>query len=280
MKVLVAGASGLIGTRLLAALRARGDEAVALPRFGAVPWTVEGVDAVVNLAGASIAGKRWSPAYKKELFDSRVLPTRALVEAIAKASQKPRVLVSGSAVGFYGDGGDAIIDESTGPGKDFLSELAVAWEAEASKTSIRFVLPRTGIVLSSKGGALEKMLPPFKAFVGGPIGSGKQWLPWIHLQDEVDAILFCLDHQSLQGPVNLAAPGIVNMKDFAKGLGRALHRPSWAPVPAPVLRLAVGEFAEALLGGQRALPKKLESAGFKFRFPTLDAALADLFPNG
>ena len=280
MKVLVAGASGLIGTRLLAALRARGDEAVALPRFGAVPWTVEGVDAVVNLAGASIAGKRWSPAYKKELFDSRVLPTRALVEAIAKASQKPRVLVSGSAVGFYGDGGDAIIDESTGPGKDFLSELAVAWEAEASKTSIRFVLPRTGIVLSSKGGALEKMLPPFKAFVGGPIGSGKQWLPWIHLQDEVDAILFCLDHQSLQGPVNLAAPGIVNMKDFTKGLGRALHRPSWAPVPAPVLRLAVGEFAEALLGGQRALPRKLESAGFKFRFPTLDAALADLFPNG
>ena len=280
MKVLIAGASGLIGTRLLVALRARGDEAVALPRFGAVPWTVEGVDAVVNLAGASIAGKRWSPAYKKELFDSRVLPTRALVEAIAKASQKPRVLVSGSAVGFYGDGGDAIIDESTGPGKDFLSELAVAWEAEASKTSIRFVLPRTGIVLSSKGGALEKMLPPFKAFVGGPIGSGKQWLPWIHLQDEVDAILFCLDHQSLQGPVNLAAPGIVNMKDFAKGLGRALHRPSWAPVPAPVLRLAVGEFAEALLGGQRALPKKLESAGFKFRFPTLDAALADLFPNG
>src|SRR5476649_956965 len=195
MKVLVAGASGLIGTRLLAALRARGDEAVALPRFGAVPWTVEGVDAVVNLAGASIAGKRWSPAYKKELFDSRVLPTRALVEAIAKASQKPRVLVSGSAVGFYGDGGDAIIDESTGPGKDFLSELAVAWEAEASKTSIRFVLPRTGIVLSSKGGALEKMLPPFKAFVGGPIGSGKQWLPWIHLQDEVDAILFSRDHQ-------------------------------------------------------------------------------------
>jgi uncharacterized protein (TIGR01777 family) len=278
MKVLIAGASGLIGTRLLAALHARGDEAVALPRFGTAPWDVDGVDAVVNLAGASIAGKRWSPEYKKELGDSRVLPTRALVEAIEKARQQPRVLVNGSAVGFYGDGGDKVIDESSGPGKDFLAGLVGAWEAEALKAPVRTVVLRTGIVLSSKGGALEKMVPPFKAFVGGPIGSGKQWLPWIHLQDEVSAILFCLDHDSLQGPVNLAAPGIVNMKEFAKGLGRALHRPSWAPVPAPALRLAVGEFAEALLTGQRAVPKKLENAGFKFQFPTLDQALANLFP--
>jgi uncharacterized protein (TIGR01777 family) len=278
MKVLIAGASGLIGTRLLAALHARGDEAVALPRYGTAPWSVDGVDAVVNLAGASIAGKRWSPAYKKELLDSRVLPTRALVEAIVKAQKKPGVFVSASAVGFYGDGGDKLIDESAPPGSDFLSELALAWETEASKAPVRTVMPRTGIVLSPKGGALEKMAAPFKAFVGGPIGSGKQWLPWIHLQDEVAAILFCLDHDSMQGPVNLAAPGIVNMKDFAKSLGRALHRPSWAPVPAPALRLAVGEFAEALLSGQRAVPRKLESAGFKFQFPTLDQALANLFP--
>jgi uncharacterized protein (TIGR01777 family) len=279
MRVLVAGASGLIGSRLLAALRARGDEAIALPRLGTAAWSVDGADAVVNLAGASIAGKRWSPAYKKELVDSRVLPTRALVEAIGKAEKKPSVLVNGSAVGYYGDGGDSVIDESARPGSDFLADLAAAWEAEALRAPVRAVLPRTGVVLSSKGGALEKMIPPFKAFVGGPIGSGKQWLPWIHLDDEVSALLFCLDHERLQGPVNLAAPGIVDMKDFAKALGRALHRPAWAPVPAAALRLAVGGFAEALLSGQRAIPKKLESEGFKFKFPTLDAALADLFPK-
>ena len=279
MKVLVAGASGLIGTRLLASLRARGDEAVALPRFGSAPWNVEGADAVVNLAGANVGGKRWSEAYKKELIESRVQPTRALIEAIRGSARKPRVLVNASAVGYYGDGGDELITESSPAGQDFLASLVVAWEAEAAKSPIRTIMPRTGIVLAPKGGALEKMVPPFRAFVGGPIGSGKQWLPWIHLQDEVDAILFCLDHQTLQGPVNLAAPGIVNMKEFAKALGRALHRPSWAPVPAPMLRLAVGEFAEALLSGQRAVPKKLESAGFKFKFPSLDAALADLFPQ-
>ncbi|HEX4386631.1 MAG TPA: TIGR01777 family oxidoreductase [Myxococcales bacterium] len=278
MKVVIAGASGLIGSRLLAALRARGDEAVALPRFGTAPWNVEGVDAVVNLAGASVAGKRWSEAYKKELTDSRILPTRALVEAIRAAGKKPRVLVNASAVGFYGDGGDELVTESSPPGKDFLAGLVKAWEAEAAKAPVRTVMPRTGIVLAPKGGALEKMVPPFKAFIGGPIGSGKQWFPWIHIQDEVDAILFCIDHQTLQGPVNLAAPGIVNMKDFSKALGRALHRPSWTPVPAPALRLAVGEFAEALLSGQRAVPKKLESAGFKFKFANLDAALSDLFP--
>jgi uncharacterized protein (TIGR01777 family) len=279
MKVVIAGASGLIGSRLLAALRARGDEAVALPRFGTAPWNVEGVDGVVNLAGASVAGKRWSEAYKKELSDSRILPTRALVEAIRAAGKKPRVLVNASAVGYYGDGGDELITESSPAGKDFLAGLVKDWEAEASKAPIRTAMPRTGIVLAPKGGALQKMVPPFKAFVGGPIGSGKQWLPWIHLQDEVDAILFCIDHQTLQGPVNLAAPGIVNMNELSKALGRALHRPSWAPVPAPVLRLLVGEFAEALLTGQRAIPKKLESAGFKFKFPTLDAALSDIFPQ-
>jgi uncharacterized protein len=279
MKVVIAGASGLIGTRLLAALRARGDEAVALPRFGSSPWSVDGVDAVVNLAGANVSGKRWSEAYKKELIESRVQPTKALVEAIRKAVKKPRVLVNASAVGYYGDGKDELITESSPAGRDFLASLVVAWEAEAAKSPIRTVMPRTGIVLAPNGGALTKMVPPFKAFVGGPIGSGKQWFPWIHLQDEVDAILFSLDHQTLQGPVNLAAPGIVDMKDFAKALGRALHRPSWAPVPAPALRLAVGEFAEALLSGQRAIPKKLESAGFKFKFPTLDAALADIFPQ-
>jgi uncharacterized protein (TIGR01777 family) len=272
----VAGASGLIGSALMKALRARGDEAAALPRYGTAPWSVEGADAVVNLAGASVAGKRWSPAYKKEILDSRVLTTRALVEAIAKAQRKPRVLVNASAVGYYGGRGDEVLDESKEPGADFLAFVSVQWEAEARKAEVRSVQVRTGVVLSPKGGALGSMLPPFKAFVGGPVGSGKQWFPWIHLDDEVAAILWCIDHEALEGPVNLAAPGIVTMKDFARVLGRALHRPSWAPVPAGALKVLLGEFAAALLEGQRAVPKKLLDSGFRFRFPEVDSALADV----
>ena len=276
MRVVVAGASGLIGSALMKALRARGDEAAALPRYGTAPWSVEGADAVVNLAGASVAGKRWSPAYKKEILDSRVLTTRALVEAIAKAQRKPRVLVNASAVGYYGGRGDEVLDESKEPGADFLASVSVQWEAEARKADVRSVQLRTGVVLSPKGGALGSMLPPFKAFVGGPVGSGKQWFPWIHLDDEVAAILWCIDHEALEGPVNLAAPGIVTMKDFARVLGRALHRPSWAPVPAGALKVLLGEFAAALLEGQRAVPKKLLDSGFRFRFPEVDSALADV----
>lgn len=278
MRVVVAGASGLIGTRLGAALRARGDEVAALPRFGAAPWSVEGADAVVNLAGASVAGKRWSPEYKKIIEDSRVRTTRALVEAIAKAARKPRVLLNASAVGYYGGRGDEVLEESAAPGADFLANVVREWEAEAQRAAVRSVQFRTGIVLSAQGGALEKMLPPFKAFVGGPIGSGKQWFPWIHLDDEVAAILWCMDRE-LTGAVNFVAPGIVTMKDFAKALGRALHRPSWAPVPAAPLRILLGEFASALLEGQRAVPRKLLESGFRFRFPEVDSALRDLFPR-
>ena len=279
MKIVVAGSSGLIGTRLLEALRKRGDDAVGLPRFGTAPWDVDGADAVVNLAGASVAGKRWTASYKKEILYSRVLTTRALVESIERAARKPRVLVNASAVGYYGGRRapeDELVDESASPGSDFLATVVTAWEAEAQKASVRSVQLRTGVVLSRNGGALEKMLPPFKAFAGGPIGSGKQWLPWIHFDDEVAAIVFCID-EDLQGPVNLTAPQPATMDDFAEALGRALHRPSWARVPAAALRLAVGEFADVLLTGQRAVPKKLLDAGFRFRFPDLHAALADLF---
>jgi uncharacterized protein (TIGR01777 family) len=275
MQVAVAGSSGLIGTQLAAALRNRGDEMVALPRLGTRPWAVEGADAVVNLAGASVAGKRWTPEYKKEIEDSRVLSTRAAVEAIASAQRKPRVLVIASAVGYYGGRGDEVLEESAGPGSDFLANVSRRWEAEAQRAPVRSVQIRTGIVLSPKGGALEKMLLPFKAFVGGPIGSGKQWFPWIHIADEVRAILWAIDHD-LTGPINLAAPGIVTMKDFAKALGRALRRPSWAPVPAAPLRILVGEFATALLEGQRAVPKKLLDSGFHFRFDDVDSALRDV----
>ena len=276
MRVVVAGASGLIGTHLSKALRARGDEPVALPRLGTGPWSVEGADAVVNLAGASVAGKRWTPEYKKEIEESRVRSTRALVQAIAAAARKPRVLVNASAVGYYGGRGDEPVDESAGPGADFLANVVRQWEAEAQRAPIRSVQVRTGIVLSKKGGALEKMLPPFKAFVGGPIGSGKQWFPFIHIADEVGAILWCIDRE-LTGPVNLVAPGVVTMKDFAKALGRALHRPSWAPVPAAALKILLGEFASSILEGQRAVPKKLLDSGFRFRFPDVDSALRDLF---
>src|SRR2546429_3606702 len=183
MRVAIAGGSGLIGTEPGGALRARGDEAVAPPRFGTGPGGGEGADAVVNLGGASVAAKRWTPAYKKEIEDSRVLSTRALVDAIRAAKRKPRVLVNASAVGYYGGRGDEVLDENAAPGSDFLANLSRQWEAEAQRAPVRAVQVRTGIVLSAKGGALAKMLPPFKAFVGGPIGSGKQWFPRIHLAD-------------------------------------------------------------------------------------------------
>ena len=276
MNVIVAGATGLIGTELTKALRARGDQVLALPRYGSAPWQVEGFDAVVNLAGENLAARRWSPEFKKQIQDSRVETTRALVDAIGKASRKPRVLVNASAVGFYGGRGDETVDESAAPGSDYLSGVVQAWEAEARKATVRSVQIRTGIVLSSKGGALQPMLPPFRAFVGGPIGSGKQWFPWIHLADEVGAILWCLDHD-LEGPVNLVAPGIVTMKEFAKALGGALHRPSAFPVPGAALKLLLGEFAEVILEGQRAVPKKLFDKGFRFRFTDVNDALKDLF---
>src|SRR5438477_5582833 len=270
MKVAIAGASGLIGTALTKVLAERGDEVVRLPRFGTAPWSIAGAGAVVNLAGASVAGKRWSAKYKKEILDSRVLTTRALVEL------KPPVLINASATGYYGGRGDELLEESAPPGSDFLAEVCKAWEAEAARAPSRFACLRTGIVLSAQGGALAQMLPPFKAFVGGPIGDGKQWFPWIHIADEVAAIVACID-TDLAGPVNLVAPGIVTMGEFAKALGRALHRPSAFHVPAAALRLLLGEVAEVLLEGQRAVPRKLFDAGFRFRFTDVAAALADLF---
>jgi uncharacterized protein (TIGR01777 family) len=278
VRVFVAGASGLIGTELVRALKARGDEVKALPRFGTAPWSLEGADAVVNLAGANVGARRWSAEYKKEILDSRVLTTRALVEAM-RGPARPRVLVNASAVGFYGGRGDELLEESASAGADFLAGVTVAWEAEARKAEelgVRSVQARTGVVLSKRGGALGQMLPPFKAFVGGPIGSGKQWFPWIHMDDEIAVFLWIIDHQELRGPVNLVSPGIVTMKDFAKALGRALHRPALLPVPAAPLKILLGEFAGALLEGQRAVPRKLLDSGFVFRFTEVDAALRDV----
>lgn len=292
MKIVVAGASGLIGKALVRALHARGDQVTTLVRrpvklegASTVQWdglegawssALEGADAVVNLAGAGVADHRWTSEYKRLILESRTKSTRALVEAIRKASAKPRVLVNASAVGFYGDRGDDVLDESATPGGDFLAGVCKAWEEEAAEADVRSVFLRTGVVLAREGGALAKMLPPFKAFVGGPVGNGRQWVAWIHLDDEVAAILWALDHEELKGPVNLAAPKAVTMSEFAKGLGKVLHRPSWAPVPVAALKLLVGEFAGVLVASQRVSPQALLRSGFTFRFPELLPALEDL----
>jgi uncharacterized protein (TIGR01777 family) len=296
MKIVIGGASGLIGKRLVARLRARGDEVVVLGRSarsagsladgtrfaewdarssGAWARELDGADAVVNLAGASVSGKRWSEAYKKEILDSRVDSTRALVGAMAAAAKKPRAFVSASAVGYYGGRGDEAIDESASPGNDFLAFVCKSWEAEAKQAEVqgvRVALIRTGVVLAKEGGALPQMLPPFKAFVGGPVGSGKQWFPWIHIEDEVSVFLWAID-KDLSGPVNAVAPGAQTMAEFCRSLGHVLHRPSWAPVPAAALKVLIGEFATVLTEGQHVVPGKLEQSGFKFQFPQSEAAL-------
>jgi uncharacterized protein (TIGR01777 family) len=239
---------------------------------------VDRADAVVNLAGASIAGQRWTGAYKIQIHQSRQDSTRAIVEAIRASQKRPRVLVNASAVGWYGGRGDEEITETSAPGNDFLAEVCKAWEAEALRAEplgLRVVLVRTGVVLAREGGALAKMVPPFKAFVGGPIGSGRQWMPWIHLADEVGLLLWAIE-STVRGPLVAAAPNAVRMKDFARALGRALRRPALFPVPAPVLRLAVGEMAEILLDGQRARPIKALEGGYKFRFTDVQAALDDV----
>jgi uncharacterized protein len=290
VKVVIGGANGLIGSALRNVLRARGDPVVALVRRpdsgGEVRWdgrtipdgVLDGADAAVNMSGVNIAARRWTDAFKKEIASSRVQSTRAFVEAIRAAHRKPRVFVNASAVGAYGPRGDQEVTESTPAGADFLAEVCKASEAEAMRAEelgVRTVLLRTGVVLAREGGALKQMLPPFKAFVGGPIGSGRQWVPWIHLADEVALILWALD-RDVRGPLNAAAPNPVRMKEFAQSLGRALHRPAFFTVPPVVLRIGLGEMADVLLEGQRAVPKKALEAGFKFRFSELEPALKDL----
>jgi uncharacterized protein (TIGR01777 family) len=236
------------------------------------------VDGIVNLAGANVGGKRWSDEYKKEIRESRLQATRALVDAMRASTRRPRVFVSASAVGYYGGRGDEEVTESTSAGSDFLAEVCKAWEDEAARAEqlgVRTVLLRTGVVLDRNDGALKKMVPPFKAFVGGPIGSGQQWVPWIHIGDEVGLILWALAG-TVRGPVDATAPKPARMQDFARALGRALGRPSLLPVPAFALRLAIGEMAEVLLEGQRALPRKALEGGYRFQFDDLDRALRDV----
>lgn len=301
MRIVVSGGTGFIGSALVQALTARGDEVIVLTRRASkkpeqggvelVHWspeergewqrTIDGADAVVHLAGASIAEGRWTEQRKAVLVSSRVRSTELVADAIAKAASKPRVFVSGSAVGFYGTAtGDRVLEESSPPGDDFLARLVRDWEAAAAGAGVRTVLPRLGVVLGRDGGAFARLLPMFRAFLGGPVGSGEQYMPWIHLRDVVRAIEHAIAHDRLEGPVNVTAPDPVTMNVFAATLGKVLGRPAALRVPAFAVKLAMGEAASVVLTGQRAVPTKLVESGFAFVFPELASALADLVGGG
>jgi uncharacterized protein (TIGR01777 family) len=292
VKIAVTGSSGLIGPHLVVALRRDGHEVLTLVRRtprrpDEVLWDpaaghhdtadLAGVEAAVNLAGPGIGDKRWTPSYRQFVLGARVDATKLLSTTLAALDPKPKVLLSSSAVGFYGDRGAAPVTEADGPGSGFLAEICVAWEAAADAAraaGIRVCTLRTGIVLAKEGGALAKQLPIYRLGIGGPLGSGEQYQSWISLEDEVAAIRFLLT-ADVSGPVNLTAPNPVPQKEFAQALGRALHRPALVPTPGFAVKIALGEFAtEGVLAGQRALPRALEEAGFAFTHPDIETALA------
>jgi len=295
MRVAVSGASGLIGSALCRALEERGDHVVRLvrgtPRAGEVAWDpgsgavdrqgLEGVEAAVHLAGAGIGDRRWTPARRALLVSSRVDSTTLLAATLAGLEPQPRVLVNASAVGIYGDRGAEELTEASPAGTGFLAELCRRWEAAtapAAAAGIRTVCLRSGIVLSRSGGALARQMPLFRFGVGGRLGSGRQWVSWISITDEVNVVLHALDNETLSGPVNSVAPHPVTNAEFTSALGRAVHRPAVLAVPAPVLRLALGRelVDEALLASQRALPAALHESGFAFSHPRVDSALAEV----
>jgi uncharacterized protein len=289
-RVLVTGASGLLGSALIAALKGQGSSIVRMvhrpaegpdqiqwnPSEPVLPASVSGFDAVVHLAGESIVG-RWTAAKKQKIRASRVLGTRNLAEALAKTSAKPRAFVVGSAIGYYGNRGDELLKENSAPGTDFLAEVCQQWEAAADaapQAGIRTTHVRTGVVLSKDGGALAKMLTPFRLGLGGNVGDGRQWLSWIHIDDWVGAVLAMISKETLRGPVNGVAPSPVTNAEFTKTLASVLHRPAIFPVPAFAARIAFGEMADGLLlASQRVEPDKLLSAGYKFRYHDLKPAL-------
>jgi uncharacterized protein (TIGR01777 family) len=298
MNVLLTGATGTIGRRLVARLpgarvlsRSPERATAALGGVRALPWdgrsvvapgTLEGVDAVVHLAGEPVAEGRWTPAKKQSIRESRVLGTRALVESLRASGTRPRVLVCASAVGFYGDRGDEVLDEGSPAGKGFLSDVCAAWEAEASAASalgLRVLSLRIGLVLDREGGALARMLTPFRFGLGGPMGDGRQWLPWIHVEDVVGLVLHALEHD-VSGAMNAVGPEPVRQVDFARALGRLLGVPAFLKAPRFALRAAFGEMADVLLASQRALPAKAMASGYTFRHPALAGALEDLLLPG
>lgn len=296
MRILITGAAGLIGSSLTARLLTLSHQLTVLTRdpqrarsrLGDQPTyrqtlddyrSLDEFDAVLNLAGEPIADKRWSAEQKKRLCYSRWDLTERLATLINAGSTPPRVLISGSAIGYYGDQGQAVVTEEEPPHDEFTHQLCQRWESlalQAQSDATRVCLLRTGVVLAPQGGALAKMLPPFRLGLGGPIGGGRQYLPWIHLEDMVNGIIFLLEHDTLQGPFNMVAPYPVHNAQFAAQLANVLDRPAFIRVPAFILRLLMGEAATLVLGGQRAVPKRLEQAGFHFQYLELEQALVDL----
>ncbi len=301
MKIFITGGSGYVGTALSRYFLDRGHHVTAVgtrPSYDAIrheafdylsadtsrpgDWQSHAADAeaIVNLAGKGIF-KRWNPQYKAAIYDSRILTTRHLAEALP--TNTSAVFLSTSAVGYYGSRGEEILTEAAAPGEDFLAHVGQDWETAAidtAKKGARVVLARFGVVLSAGGGAMAKMLPAFRSGLGGPIGSGKQWFPWIHLTDLIRAMNFLLNQPSAEGPYNFCAPEPVRQGDFARHLGRQLSRPAFFPAPAAIMRVMLGEFAGTLLASQRVVPERLQQAGFKFRFPTIESALSDIAGAG
>lgn len=295
MKILIGGSHGLVGTALIKSLAADGHEIFQLVRYAPrsdreIEWSpdrysialarLEGFDAVVNLAGESIAAGRWTEEKKRRIRESRVKGTKLLGDALANLTNRPRTFICASAIGYYGNRGDEILTETNAPGEGFLAEVCVEWEkatALAIEQGIRVVNARFGVILDQKGGALAKMLPPFRMGVGGRIGSGKQWMSWIALDDVVGALKFALTQDSLQGPVNFVAPNPVTNAEFTKTLGKALSRPTILPIPAFAVRLLFGEMGDALLlGSQRVEPERLTRAGYGFQYQRLGEALQNV----
>jgi uncharacterized protein (TIGR01777 family) len=302
MKVVIAGGTGFLGRPLAARFAADGHEVVILTRHTAsdqappgtrlATWTptgeagswaeeIEGARVVVNLAGESIAARRWSDAHKHRILESRVQATRSLAAAIRRARRSPTVFISGSAVGYYGPLRDETVEEDHPPGSDFLARVSVQWEAEATGAAgaeTRVVCVRTGLVLEKDGGALPQMLPPFRLGVGGPVGSGRQYWPWIHRADWVDIVRWAVETPAVTGPINATGPAPVTNAEFARALGRTLHRPAFMPAPAFALRILLGEMADALLlSGQRAVPATATRLGYRFRYSRVEDALAAIF---
>ena len=299
MKILITGGTGFVGTQLTSRFIRDGNEVTILtrsrkgPEKGPVgisylqgdptqkgPWqeAIQDHDAIINLAGASIFAT-WTEEYKKVLRESRISTTRNIVEGVPSDPSKKIALFSTSAVGYYGFCGDEELAEESPHGKDFLAQMAVEWEGEALKAKdkgARVVITRFGIVLGEKGGALSQMIPLFKKYIGGPIGSGKQWFSWVHIKDLAEAFVFLTKHPEISGPVNVCSPNPVRNRDLAKALGRALHRPSSLPAPGFMVKLVLGEFGSVILEGQKVIPKKLLENGFVFQYPDIEKALQSI----
>jgi uncharacterized protein (TIGR01777 family) len=308
MKLVIAGGTGFLGnalawawaeeshdvrvlTRSLPAGQAQHESGTGKPGITRIGWNpdghagdlsreLDGTSALINLAGESIGDARWSAARKQALRDSRILATRSLVAALAGTPNPPHTFISGSAVGYYGNRGAEPLTEASSPGDDFLAHLCVEWEAEARRAAgptLRLVLLRTGLVLEKSGGVLPQMMRPFRFFAGGPIGSGRQYMPWVHRLDWIEMVRWIVDTPGVRGPVNVAAPHPVTNAEFARALGRAMHRPALLPAPAFALRIALGELADAALGSQRALPGVPLAHGYHFRYPEIDIAFRGIF---